>query len=152
MYKIMFVCLGNICRSPMAELLMKDLVKRKGRENDFFIASAGTSGEEEGNPVYYANVPIYNRLGIDYSEKRAVRLKKEDYDKYDFFIGMDNANVYKMKKIFGGDEKNKISLLMDYTKNKGEVSDPWWTRDFEKAFRDITAGVSGLYDFITNND
>ena len=151
MKKITFVCLGNICRSPMAELLMKDIVKKRGLEKEFEINSCGTSSEELGNPVYYATEPIYKRLNIDYSKKRAIKLKASDYDNVDLFIGMDYQNVADMKRIFGGDPKNKIKMLMDYTKKGGEVSDPWWTRDFERAYLDINEGVNGLLDDFLND-
>ena len=146
MKKIMFVCHGNICRSPMAELLMKKLVADKKVESEFLIQSSALSNEEIGNPVYYATIPIYERLGIDYTKKRAVRLKKSDYDNFDLFIGMDNANKTWLKDLFNGDKENKVYMLLDFTKEKGEVSDPWWTRDFEKAYKDINRGVNALFE------
>ncbi|MBQ9103557.1 MAG: low molecular weight phosphotyrosine protein phosphatase [Clostridia bacterium] len=151
MKRITFVCLGNICRSPMAELIMKDIVKKRGLENEFIINSKGTSSEELGNPVYYATEPIYKRLNIDYSKKRAEKLRKSDYFESDLFVGMDFQNIAQMERIFGGDPDNKICLIMDYTSRGGEVSDPWWTRDFEKAYQDILEGVNGLLEYLLKN-
>jgi protein-tyrosine phosphatase len=135
----------------MAELLMKDLVKKRGLEKEFIINSKGTSSEELGNPVYYATEPIYKRLNIDYTKKRAEKLNKSDYFESDLFVGMDNQNLSQMKRIFGGDPDNKIRLIMDYTTRGGEVSDPWWTRDFEKAYQDILEGVNGLIENLLKN-
>ena len=152
MIKILFVCYGNICRSPMAEYLMKDFVAEKGKQDQFFIASAATSGEETGNPVHCGTVKILARLGIDCSDKRSVRLKKTDYYNYDYIIGMDEMNRRDMLKIFGGDPDSKISLMLDYTPLKRDVADPWWTGDFEKTFTDIVAGTRGLYDYLTDGN
>lgn len=149
--KVAFVCFGNICRSPMAEFLMKDLVKERGRENAFEIASFATNGCEEGSPVYYGTAKILNRLGIDFSDKRAIKLRASDYGKYDYFIGMDESNARDMKRIFGGDPQNKVSLLMDYTSEKRDVADPWYTRDFEKTFTDVVRGTRGFYDYLSES-
>lgn len=146
--KIMFVCYGNICRSPMAEFIMKDLVSEKGESDLFYIASAATSDEGLNCPVHRGTAKILDRMGIDYSQKRGVRLKKADYGEYDYFIGMDEMNRRDMKKIFGGDDENKISLLLDYTDEKRDVADPWWTGDFEKTFVDVVNGTRGFYAFL----
>ncbi len=146
MHKIMFVCHGNICRSTMAEFLMKDLVKKKGREKDFSIASSGTSYEEYGNPVHYGTREILNRLGISCQGKRAEKLQKSDYDKYDLFLGMDKNNIRNMLNIFGGDKDGKVKLLMDYTINPRAVADPYWTDDFESTYRDVSEGVLALFN------
>ena len=149
MIKIMFICYGNICRSPMAEFMMKDYVRKMGKEKEFFIASSATSTEEIGNGVHRGTRGILDRLGIDYSAKRAVRLTSQDYDKYDYFIGMDYDNLRTMKYMLGGDPKNKCSLLLDYTNRPGEVADPWYTHNFEDTYRDVKAGIEGLYKFLT---
>ena len=129
MKKIMFVCHGNICRSPMAEFIFKDMVKKSGLENEFFIASSATSTEEIwggiGNPVYPPARAELAKHGISAEGKRAVQLKKEDYDKYDLFIGMDSANIRNMHRILGGDPDGKIHKLKDYSGSGGDVSDPW---------------------------
>lgn len=144
MTNILFVCLGNICRSPMAEFVMKDLVERAGLAGTFSIASAATSSEEAGNPVY---PPARRKLaehGIQCAGKTSRQLRAEDYGKYDLLIGMDGRNLRNMERICGGDPEGKIHLLMDYTDRPGEVADPWYTGDFERAWQDILEGCEGL--------
>ena len=144
MTKILFVCLGNICRSPMAEFVMKDLVERAGLAGTFSIASAATSSEEAGNPVY---PPARRKLaehGIQCAGKTSRQLRAEDYGKYDLLIGMDRRNMRNMERICGGDPEGKIHLLMDYTDRPGEVADPWYTGDFERAWQDILEGCERL--------
>ena len=144
MMKILFVCHGNICRSPMAEFVMKDLVKKAGREWEFEIASAATSTEEIGNPVY---PPARRKLaehGIGCAGKTARQPRRDDYDKWDYIVGMDSANLRNMRRICGGDPEGKISLLMDWTSHPGDVADPWYTGDFEATWQDVSAGCEGL--------
>ena len=147
MIKIMFVCHGNICRSPMAEFIMKDYLKKQGDDN-FFIASSATSREELGNGVHYGTRTVLNRLGISCQGKRAVQLTRDDYDKYDYFIGMDEYNKRNMLRIFGDDKDGKVSLLMDYTDTPRDVADPWYTGNFEQTYQDIKLGVDCLYKFL----
>ena len=153
MKKIMFVCHGTICRSPMAEFIFKDMVKKSGRENDFFIASSATSTEEIwggiGNPVYPPARAELAKHGISAEGKRAVQLKKEDYDKYDLFIGMDSANIRNMYRILGGDPDGKIHKLKDYSGRGGDVSDPWYSDRFDIAFSDIYEGCLALFNMLT---
>lgn len=148
MIKIMFVCHGNICRSPMAEFILKDIVKEKGLQDDFVICSSATSTEEiwngVGNPVYPPTRSVLECHGINPADKRAVQLKKSDYDKYDLFIGMDSANIRNMRHIFGGDNKGKIHKLTEYTDSTADISDPWYTRDFDKCYNDIHKGCAAL--------
>ena len=148
MIKIMFVCHGNICRSPMAEFVLKDMVRRRGLENDFVIASSATRTEEiwngVGNPVYPPAKAVLESYGIDPSSKRAVQLKASDYEKYDLFIGMDSANIRNMTRILGGDKDSKIYKLMEYTGSRADVSGPWYTRDFDRCYKDIYAGCEAL--------
>lgn len=150
MTKIMFVCHGNICRSPSAEFIMKKLVDEKHLSDRFEIASCATSTEEIwngiGNPVYPPMKRELERHGIDCSGKRAVQLKKEDYGNYDYFIGMDSANIRNMHRILGGDPQGKISKLMDYTKKGGDVADPWYSERFDIAYRDIFEGCTALLE------
>lgn len=150
MIKIMFVCHGNICRSPMAEFVLKDMVRCRGLEKDFVIASSATSTEEiwngVGNPVYPPAKSVLENHGIDPSGKRAVQLKANDYDKYDLFIGMDSANIRNMTRIFSGDKDSKIHKLMEYTGSSADVSDPWYTRDFDRCYKDIYAGCKTLLE------
>lgn len=148
MIKIMFVCHGNICRSPMAEFVLKDMVRRRGLEKDFVIDSSATSTEEiwsgVGNPVYPPARAVLEAHGINLSGKRAVQLKASDYEKYDLFIGMDSANIRNMTRILGGDKDSKIHKLMEYTGSSADVSDPWYTRDFDRCYKDIYAGCEAL--------
>ncbi len=143
MVKILFICHGNICRSPMAEFVMKDLVKKAGLEKEFLIESAATSTEEIGNPVY---PPARRKLaehGIDCSGKTARQLQRGDGERYDLLIGMDRANLRNMRRICGGD--GKTHLLMEYAgKPDREVADPWYTGDFEATWQDVLAGCRGL--------
>ena len=146
MTKILFVCHGNICRSPMAEFVMKDLVEKAGLEEAFHIESAACTREEIGNPVY---PPARRKLaehGIGCEGKTARLLTRRDYQSYDLLIGMDDENIWDMRRICGGDPEKKIHLLMDYTQRPGEVSDPWYTRDFEATWRDVEEGCQGLLE------
>ena len=150
MNKIMFVCHGNICRSPMAEFLMKDLVQKKGESQNFEIKSSATSSEELGNPVHYGTKGVLDRLGISCKGKYAVKLTKSDYDNFDYFIGMDEYNIRNMLRIFGSDPDNKICKLLDFTSRKGDVADPWYSGNFTQTYRDVSEGVEALYEFIKN--
>ena len=144
MIKILFVCLGNICRSPMAEFVMKDLVQKAGLGGHFSIASAATSDEEHGNPVY---PPARRKLaehGIGCSGKTARQLNAADYEAFDLLVGMDAANLRNMQRICGGDRQGKLSLLLDYTDRPGSVADPWYTGDFDATWRDVSEGCAGL--------
>ena len=150
MIKILFICHGNICRSPMAEFVMKDLVRQAGLEWKYEIASAATSSEELGNPVY---PPARRKLaehGIGCAGKTAHRLTKDDYDEYDLLVGMDRMNFRNMHRICGGDPEGKIHLLMDYTNRPGEVADPWYTGDFEETWQDVLEGCRGLLELLEN--
>ena len=146
MHAVLFVCHGNICRSPMAEFVMKDLVRKAGADTEFFIASAATSTEEIGNPVY---PPARRKLaehGIGCAGKTARQLRREDYDRFDLLIGMDGANPRNMRRICGGDPEGKLSLLLDWAGRSGDVADPWYTGDFEATWQDVLAGCQGLLD------
>ena len=148
MTRILFVCLGNICRSPMAEFVMKDLVAKAGREAEFRIASAGTESFNIGKPVYPEAARMLARHGIRCQGKTARQLRNADYDEYDLIIGMDRENLRDMARICGGDFYDKFHLLMEFTDRPGDVSDPWYTRDFEAAWRDIAEGCQGLLDWL----
>ena len=148
MTRVLFTCHGNICRSPMAEFVMKDLVRKAGLENQIHIASAATSTEEIGNPVY---PPARRKLaehGIGCAGKTARQLTRSDYDQYDLLIGMDSANLRNMRRICGGDPDGKIHLLMEYTGHPGDVADPWYTGDFETTWRDVLAGCRGSLELL----
>ena len=146
MIKVLFICHGNICRSPMAEFVMKDLVKKAGLEWAFEIASAATSTEEIGNPVYPAARRKLAEHGIGCAGKTARQLRKEDYEHYDYLIGMDSANLRNMRRICGGDPEGKISLLLDHTERPADVADPWYTGDFEATWRDVLEGCGRLLE------
>ncbi len=155
MIKIMFVCHGNICRSPMAEFIMKYLIKQCGKEKEISVASSATSTEEIyngiGNPMYPPAKAELRKHGIPFTERKAVQLKKEDYEKYDLLIGMDNANIRNMKRMFGVDPMNKIHKLMDFTEEGGDVADPWYSDRFDIAYRDILNGCTKLLNKIQSN-
>ncbi|MDO4719610.1 MAG: low molecular weight protein-tyrosine-phosphatase [Peptostreptococcaceae bacterium] len=147
MIRVMFICHGNICRSTMAESVFADMVKKRGRERDFVIGSAATSTEEIGNPPHYGTVRKLEEKGIALVPHRAVRLRKADFEKYDFFIGMDGANLRNMEKILGG-KSGKIRALLSFAGESGEIADPWYTGDFEATYRDVIRGLEGFWDFL----
>ena len=143
-YRILFVCHGNICRSPMAEFVMKDLVCKAGVQDHFLIESAATSTEEIGNSVY---PPARRKLAehnIGCQGKTARQMTRLDYGRYDLLIGMDSWNIRNMRAISGGDPEGKIRMLMDYTNRPGDVADPWYTGDFEATWRDVLEGCEAL--------
>ncbi|MBR7138947.1 MAG: low molecular weight phosphotyrosine protein phosphatase [Lentisphaeria bacterium] len=146
MIKILFVCHGNICRSPMAEFCMKKLVSDSGRAEVFEIASAATSTEEIGNSVYPPAKRLLQHKGIDCSGKSARQITVADYAYYDLIIGMDHANMRNMKRFWNGDPDNKLRMLMDYTDTPGEVADPWYSGDFETTWHDVFKGCSRLLE------
>ncbi len=148
MIKILFICHGNICRSPMAEFVFRDMVKKADRSDEFLIASAATSFEEIGNGVHYGTARILDRLGISYKEKRAVHLESSDYEKYDYLICMDNANVRNTLRIVGEDKEKKVKKLLEYINSDSDVADPWYTGDFEATYKDISDGCKGLLRYI----
>lgn len=137
---VLFVCYGNICRSPMGEFILKDLVKKEGLENNFYIESAGTSREELGNPVYYAAKEKLNENGISCNGKVARQIVPEDYNKFDYILGMELSNVGAMHKVFGEDKENKVHRLLDFTDTPGDIEDPWYTRNFDKVYKQIRRG------------
>ena len=144
MMRILFVCHGNICRSPMAEYVMKHLVNQAGLVAQFEIRSAATSTEEIGNPIYPPAARTLAAHGISSGRHAARQLQKADYNIYDLLIGMDNANIRNMQRICGGDPQGKIQRLLDYTSSPGEVADPWYTGNFEQTWKDVWAGCNGL--------
>ena len=145
MYRILFVCHGNICRSPMGEFILKDLAAKAGLADRFHIESAATSTEEIGNPVYPPARRKLAQHGIDCAGKTARQLTADDYGRFDLLLGMDRANIRNMTHICGGDPQGKIHLLMEYAGHPGrEVADPWYTGDFDAAWDDVLAGCQGL--------
>lgn len=148
MIKILFVCHGNICRSPIAEFVMKDLVAKSDLTTSFHIASAATSSEEIwngiGNPVYPPAKAILAEHGISCAGKRAIQLTRADYDKYDYLIGMDSANIRNMHRILGGDPEGKIAKLLSFAGSEHDIADPWYTGNFDDTYRDVMEGCEAL--------
>ena len=154
MKKIMFVCHGNICRSPMAEFIFKRLIVQNGTKGEYLVSSSATSSEEiwngVGNPVYPPAREELAKHGIGCDGKRAVQLQKSDYDNYDIFIGMDSNNIRNMHRIFGGDPEGKIHKMMDYTGRGGDVADPWYSDRFDITYRDVYEGCTALLAELEN--
>lgn len=148
MIKILFVCHGNICRSPMAEFVMKSMAEKRGAGGRLHIASAATSDEETGNDIHRGTRDILRVKGIPFTKRRARRLEKKDYAEYDYIIGMDSMNLRNMKYILGEDTENKIHLLLDFSENPRDIADPWYTGDFDAAYNDVTEGCAALMDKI----
>jgi len=148
MYRIMFVCLGNICRSPMAELLFLDMVKKAGREDEFVIASSATAHDNVWNgvgaPVYPQIRALLESKGVDCAKKRAQVLTREHGDEYDLFLCMDDSNVRNAKRILGEKNAHKCKKLLSYAGESGDVADPWYTRDFQTSYDDVERGLKGL--------
>lgn len=143
MYNIMFVCHGNICRSPMAEFVLKDLVKKRGISNQFVIASSATSREEIGNPVHHGTKRKLLEHGISTDGKYAIQFTKEDYHSYDFIIVMDSYNIKNLKYIIGQDIEKKVYKLLDFA-DGGDIADPWYTGNFDDTYRDVVRGCEGF--------
>ena len=147
MIKILFVCHGNICRSPMAEFVMKDMIEKSGIK-DVYISSAATSTEEIGNPVHRGTRNKLAQYGISVDGKYAVQMIKSDYDKYDYIIGMDSMNIRNIIRIAGGDTECKVSKLLSFANTDGDIADPWYTGNFDDTYNDVLAGCKGLLDEI----
>ena len=152
MIRVLFVCHGNICRSPMAEFIFKDMVTRRGLSEQFYIASAATSTEEiwngQGNPVYPPARQELARHGISCEGKRAVQIQKSDYDKYDYLLGMEQRNIRNMMRILGRDPEKKVHRLLDYSKNPRDIADPWYTGNFDSTYRDVVEGCEAFLDML----
>ena len=144
MVSVLFICHGNICRSPMAEFIFKDIVQKAGIGDKFNVASAATSYEEIGNPIHRGTAKILDKLGIAYSGKRAVHLEKSDYEKYDYLVCMDGANVRNTLRIVGNDKDGKIHKLLEFVGSCEDVADPWYTGDFDRTYKDVLSGCKGL--------
>lgn len=148
MKKILFVCHGNICRSPMAEFVMKDLLKKEALSEQVYVASAATSYEEIGNPVHRGTKQKLAEIGISVKGKTAVHMEKSDYLLYDFIIGMDSMNIKNIMRIIGSDPEGKVSKLLAFAKEDGDIADPWYTGDFDATYRDVLRGCIGLLERI----
>lgn len=148
MTRILFVCLGNICRSPMAEFMLKDMVKKRNIENNFYIESRATSDEEIGNPVYYKAKKKLEEYNIESIGKTAKKLKYDDYKNFDYIIGMEDSNIYNILRIIKTDSENKVYRLLDFSNNPRDISDPWYTDDFDKAYSDIKEGLDAFLRYL----
>lgn len=148
MIRVLFVCLGNICRSPMAEFIMKSIISERGLSDRFYIASAATSTEEiwngVGNPVYPPAKRELAKHGISCERKRAVQITKADYGKYDYILGMEERNIRNILRIVGKDPEHKVKLLLDYSDHPRDIADPWYTGNFESTYRDVVEGCEGF--------
>ena len=152
MIKVLFICHGNICRSPMAEFVFRDMVTKRGLGNSFYVASAATSMEEIGNPVHRGTREKLRRHGISTAGKYAVQMKKSDYDKYDYIIGRERWNVVNMMKILREDPEGKVSRLLDFSGRPRDIADPWYTGDFDITYDDIVEGCQALLNHILKED
>ena len=144
MTKILFVCHGNICRSPMAEFVMKDLVRRAGLENEIFVASAACRRDEIGSDTYLGTREKLDEMGIPYTKRRAVQITKADYENYDCIVGMDDENMRDLQRLSAGDPKKKLHLLMEFAGEDRGVADPWYTGDFDTTYMDVLKGCRAL--------
>lgn len=154
MIKILFVCLGNICRSPMAEYVFKNIVKEKGLEDNFYIDSAATSSEEEGNGIHYGTRRKLEEQNIPYGNHHSRKITKSDYEKYDYIIGMEDSNITNIKRIVGKDKEEKIYKLLDFADSENkkntisrDIADPWYTGNFDKTYEDILEGCEALLNY-----
>ena len=148
MIKVLFVCLGNICRSPMAEYVFKDMIKKQGLEKSFYIDSAATSTEEIGNPVHYGTRNKLKQMNIECGDHKARRITKKDYETFNYIIGMEEQNLINIKRIVGEDKKHKIFKLLDFSDNPRDIADPWYTGNFDKTYEDIVQGLEGFMKYL----
>ena len=147
MIKVMFVCHGNICRSTMAEFVLKDLVKKRGCEN-FVIASAATSYEEIGNDTHYGTKEVLRRHGVPFTRRAAARLTKADCENFDYIIGMDTANIRNILNIGGAAAQGKTYMLLEFAGLSRSIADPWYTGDFDTTYNDVVMGCNAFLDSI----
>ena len=149
MTKVLFVCLGNICRSPMAEFVLKDMVRRRGLEDEFIIESRGTSSEEIGNDVHYGTVRKLNSVGVPVEHRQATKFTKRDYDEFDYIIGMEARNVRDIMTFIDEDSDDKVCRLLDYSNNPRDIADPWYTGNFDITYQDVVEGCEAFLKSIT---
>lgn len=148
MIKVLFVCLGNICRSPMAENIFKDMVKKQDIEEEFYIDSAATSAEEIGNTIYYKAKNKLSQMNIKCCNHVARKITKKDYETFDYIIAMEEQNIINIKRIIGDDKEKKLHKLLDFSKNPRNIEDPWYTGNFDKAYDDIVEGLEGFINYL----
>lgn len=152
MIKVLFICHGNICRSPMAEYVLKDMVKKQHRQNDFHVESAATSMEEIGNDIHRGTKGILNKYQIPYERRQARQMERRDYERYDYIIGMDEWNRRNMMRIVGEDAQEKVYLLLDFTESPRDIADPWYTGEFETTYRDVVEGCEAFLRWLDGSD
>lgn len=152
MIKILFICHGNICRSPMAEFVFKDMIEKRGLSHLFYIASSATSTEEIGNPVHHGTIKKLKEYNISVEGKKAVQLKKADYKKYDYLIGMEQVNILNMQKILGEKDARKIRRLLDFSDRPRDIADPWYTGNFDETYEDVYEGCVALLESILEDN
>lgn len=149
--KILFVCHGNICRSPMAQYVFEDMVAKEGKAEAFYIDSAATSTEEIGNPIHRGTRSKLIEKGIPFGDHRAVQLRKADYKNYDYLIGMDRYNIKNITRMVGGDKENKVYKLLDFTGHSRDIADPWYTGEFETTYQDVQEGCRAFLKYLKEN-
>ena len=152
MIKVLFICHGNICRSPMAEFILKDMVSARGLADRFYIESAATSYEEIGNPVYPPARAELAKHGISCKGKQARKLLKRDFEEFDYLIAMESFNLRNIKREFGAALTDEVKLLLDYTDTPGDIDDPWYTGSFDVTYGEIVAGCQGFLQYLEENN
>ena len=148
MIRILFICHGNICRSPMAEFVMKELVRRAGLENEFLIESAATSREELGNDMHYGTRTKLREMGIPFSRRVARQITRNDYDRYDWLVAMDDENIYYMNRCWSPDPERKIVRLLSFAGKTRDIADPWYTGNFDQTYEDILEGCTAFLKYL----
>ena len=151
MIKVLFVCLGNICRSPMAEFVFKDMVNKRGLAEKFHIESAATSREAIGEGIYYGTKDILKEQGVPFKERKARQMTKEDYNKFDFILGMEEKNIINIMRIIGEDPQNKVHRLLDFLEKPRDIVDPWYYGNFDSTYYDIDEGCNKFLEYLSKN-